>query len=358
MNIKEKRKCSVFIGLVLSFFVFLFPNNFKGIEKKDENSIPAVSVIVPVYKTEKYLKECADSISGQTLKNIEIIYVDDGSPDNCPKMLDKIAENDKRVKVIHKKNQGASAARQAGLDIAVGEYIKFVDSDDILDLKACEICYNKAKESGADVLYHSAYKFDDNRTWVRFNSKDEIINEQIFKPVCLQLWRGLYKTEFLIKNDINFNNAQNMGEDFYFNMICTPKAKITQMISDKLYFYRGNNNSSLRHSTNHREWWLNVAHNFKMMREYWEKSGYLKNENARFELFKFILSCIMVGEDATVNKSYMDTIGETLVNDTKTINKLPPELKRKLDKIISVNKAVTNKKSICMKKNLKNKKTG
>ena len=93
--------------------------------------VPLISVVVPVYKVEKYLKKCVDSIIAQTYKNIEIIIVDDGSPDSCPEICDEYAEKDSRVKVIHRQNGGLSAARNSGIKIAAGEYISFVDSDDL-----------------------------------------------------------------------------------------------------------------------------------------------------------------------------------------------------------------------------------
>lgn len=94
---------------------------------------PLVSVIVPVYKVGKYLDKCVESIVEQTYKNLEIILVDDGSPDNCPAMCDKWAERDSRIKVIHKQNGGVSSARNVGIDAAQGEFIGFVDSDDWLE---------------------------------------------------------------------------------------------------------------------------------------------------------------------------------------------------------------------------------
>lgn len=97
-----------------------------------------VSIVVPVYKVEQYLDRCVNSIICQTYKKLEIILVDDGSPDECPKMCEKWAKKDSRVKVIHKKNGGLSDARNKGIDIATGEYLLFVDSDDYLELDACE----------------------------------------------------------------------------------------------------------------------------------------------------------------------------------------------------------------------------
>ena len=95
-----------------------------------------ISVIVPVYKVEKYLDRCIESIVNQTYKALEIILVDDGSPDNCPEMCDNWAKKDNRITVIHKENGGVSSARNAGIGIATGKYIHFVDSDDWLELNA------------------------------------------------------------------------------------------------------------------------------------------------------------------------------------------------------------------------------
>ena len=97
------------------------------------NSQPKISVIVPVYKVEKFLDRCVESIVGQTYENLEIILVDDGSPDNCPSMCDKWAEKDSRIKVIHKENGGVSSARNAALYAATGDFIGFVDSDDWIE---------------------------------------------------------------------------------------------------------------------------------------------------------------------------------------------------------------------------------
>lgn len=110
-----------------------------------------ISVIVPVYKVEEYLDKCVESIVNQTYKNLEIILVDDGSPDNCPKMCDDWAKKDKRIKVIHKENGGLSDARNAGIDIAKGEYITFIDSDDYVEIEYIDFLYKNLTENSADI---------------------------------------------------------------------------------------------------------------------------------------------------------------------------------------------------------------
>ena len=110
-----------------------------------------ITIIVPVYKVEQYLHKCVDSILAQTYTNIEVILVDDGSPDNCGKICDKYAEKDKRVKVIHKANGGLAEARNVGLDIAHGEYLGFIDSDDWIELDMYEELYTALTGSNADL---------------------------------------------------------------------------------------------------------------------------------------------------------------------------------------------------------------
>ena len=110
-----------------------------------------ISVIVPIYKVEKYLKRCVDSIINQTYKNLEIILVDDGSPDNCGRICDEYAKTDDRIRVIHKENGGLSDARNAGIDIASGEYLSFIDSDDWVDENFINLLYKNIVENDADI---------------------------------------------------------------------------------------------------------------------------------------------------------------------------------------------------------------
>lgn len=123
---------------------------------------PLISVIVPVYNSEKYLKNCISSIRNQTYDNLEIILVDDGSPDNCPAICDEWEKKDNRIKVIHKKNEGVSSARNAGLDAATGEFIGFVDGDDIIAPNFYEILVAQAEEHKADIsaCYFTHYNDD------------------------------------------------------------------------------------------------------------------------------------------------------------------------------------------------------
>lgn len=119
---------------------------------------PLISVIVPVYNVEEYLDKCVESIVNQTYKNLEILLVDDGSPDKCPEMCDEWAKRDNRIKVVHKQNGGLSSARNVGLDNCTGEYVGFIDSDDWIDLKFFETLYNNLIEDDADISVVGVWK--------------------------------------------------------------------------------------------------------------------------------------------------------------------------------------------------------
>lgn len=124
---------------------------------------PLISVIVPVYKVEAYLARCLDSIVNQTYRNLEIILVDDGSPDNCGTICDDYARRDGRIWVIHQKNAGVAAARNVGLDVMTGEYLMFVDSDDWISLDAVQAMYDRLIQDGSDlVLGRHVQTYDEN----------------------------------------------------------------------------------------------------------------------------------------------------------------------------------------------------
>jgi glycosyltransferase involved in cell wall biosynthesis len=123
-----------------------------------------ISVIVPIYKTEKYIRRCVDSILMQTYKNLEIILVDDGSPDKCPEICDEYAKKDNRVKVIHKQNGGLASARTAGLDMATGCYIGTVDSDDWIENQTYETAMAIMQKHNPDLIKWCYYKvLSDNK---------------------------------------------------------------------------------------------------------------------------------------------------------------------------------------------------
>ena len=203
---------------------------------------PLVSIIIPIYKVEPYLRRCLDSIVNQTYTNLEIILVDDGSPDGCPQICDEYAAKDKRIIVIHKENGGLSDARNAGLDICKGEYISFVDRDDWIGENYIETLVRNAVQNHGDI---SACNITDSANSLLSNNHPQII--------CLSPSEAI--AQFWTKNDIAFTSACcKIYKRFLWETIRFPKGKIhedvytsykllysaasTIFIDKPLYFYR------------------------------------------------------------------------------------------------------------------------
>ena len=224
-------------------------------------SSPKVSIIVPIYNAEKYLQCCVDSLLNQTLKDIEIILVDDGSPDYCPAICDEYAKQDNRVRVIHKKNGGQGYARNSGLEIAAGEYIAFVDSDDYLEQNAYHKLYSIANDSKADAIYFSYRRFDEQgNTWIgttndkeiRYQTDEEIRgymlnmiannpNAKSERNVSCSQCCALYRNDVIKKYGIRFKSEREFySEDRLFNLDYLLHSSNIVTIPDALYYYRVN----------------------------------------------------------------------------------------------------------------------
>lgn len=204
---------------------------------------PLLSVIIPVYKVEKYLRQCVDSVINQTYKNLEIILVDDGSPDNCGKICDEYAEKDKRVKVIHELNKGQSAARNKGINKANGELITFVDSDDWIEFNMYDIMISKLLKYDLDIIKCAIFETDGNKIKRKINHKTNkanvIISENIFdlyftEFTCKVIWNGIYKRN-IIKN-VEYPEGF-VAEDNYVSGMYLYKAKRIMLVDNFLYNY-------------------------------------------------------------------------------------------------------------------------
>lgn len=209
-----------------------------------------ISVIIPVYNTKEYLKECIDSILNQTIDLFEVIIVDDGSTDGSLELINQYAESHSNIRVISQKNCGLGAARNIGLKISKGEYIYFIDSDDILEKNALEYCYNLASKNKLDMLTFEADIFGniegENIEQYMFHKKidriGEVLNgvdfieENYYKVSLLNIPFTIYLRDFFIKNTLFFLE-QTMYEDvdFYHKIIrCNPKMEII----DNIFYHR------------------------------------------------------------------------------------------------------------------------
>lgn len=198
-----------------------------------------VSVIVPVYNVEKYLARCVNSLLGQTLHDIEIILVDDGSPDRCPLMCDAYAEEDKRIKVIHKENGGLGYARNSGIDAATGEYVAFLDSDDYVDKDTYEWLYGQAMKTDADGIFYDYETFDGNGKVLGHHSGRDVVlyetqesvkqlmldmigtlpHERKDRNVQMSSCTAFYKRSVVEDYNVRFlSEREYISEDLLFNM--------------------------------------------------------------------------------------------------------------------------------------------
>lgn len=212
-----------------------------------------ISVIVPVYNVEKFIRRCLDSIINQTIKDLEIILVNDGSTDNSGLICDEYAKLDNRIITIHKENGGLSSARNRGLDVATGEWIAFVDSDDYIDHKMYEILYKNAEKNNCDISV-CYFEYINQNGISLYNAKkklgiDGIYDENAFlnllyknsetNLICVCAWNKLYKKE--IFDELRFKEIIHEDEEM-LNRIYTKKHSI-YVNESPLYKYVQNSNS-------------------------------------------------------------------------------------------------------------------
>lgn len=214
-----------------------------------------LSVIIPVYKSEKYLDDCINSIVKTHYFNFEIILINDGSPDNCPQMCDEWVKKDKRIKVIHQKNSGPSQARNNGIEASRGKYITFVDSDDKLVENSIDLLidYLKNKEHTFELCFMSISKFYENgeilhnsdikQCFIKNKTKLEVAKYlSTRKKFPGSPCSKIYLKEFLLKNKILFPNDRRLAEDLGFVLDCIIHADKCDALDFDYYLYRQQEN--------------------------------------------------------------------------------------------------------------------
>lgn len=279
--------------------------------------VPFVSVLVPVYKVpEKYLRTCIESLVNQTLKNIEIILIDDGSPDECGAICDEYAKRDERVRVIHKDNGGLAAARNTAFDAAIGECITFVDGDDFLDSNACEIGYRTLKEQNVElVFWNQITEYNNSSKEIKtfgendiFFSNDECKKLQArvldFNGKIAQAFSKLIRRDYLLKHNIRHNDKLKQGaEGFIFNIALFENLQSAYYIAKPLYHYVYNENS-ISHSHNEENYYFIIR-----CFEYIEK--YIKNSSNKVLLEKNLYNRMLYVIVTTGITGYFNPMNKT-----------------------------------------------
>ncbi len=310
--------------------------NVKNIEGAPETKVvvihqnnidytPKVSVILPVYNTEKYLKDCLDTIVNQTLKEIEIICVDDGSTDNSLNILKEYASKDKRITLITQENLFAGVARNVGINLAKGEYLSFLDSDDFFELDMLEGMYNQGLKNNVDIVickftkYNELSKKFQKPEGINCNFKKEnpifSPNEKtdnLFNIAFTVAWNKIFKRNLILDNKIFFQSLITRN-DTYFSCVAMVHANNIQLLDKSYYYYRYNRQNSL----------VNTSDKYPLTfyDSYTELYKYLKSNNL-FDTYKKAFINKVVGSCiAELNLVHKEK--ETVLNCIK--NQIVPE---------------------------------
>ncbi|MBQ4516014.1 MAG: glycosyltransferase family 2 protein [Clostridia bacterium] len=211
------------------------------------------SVIVPVYKVEKYLPDCIESVLNQTISDFELILVDDGSPDACPEICDRYKEKDKRIKVVHKQNGGLASARRAGIKVAEGDYVFSLDSDDLIENDTLECAYKIIQETSCEIVSFS-YRWVKNGQTVSitndgldegfYNEKDiekyiypRILMDENMNHISYYLSGKAVKRELLLPHQLGVSEKISLGEDLCCVVPCYLSAKSVYISKKTAYLY-------------------------------------------------------------------------------------------------------------------------
>lgn len=257
---------------------------------------PKISIIVPIFNGELYLEQCLNSLINQTFKNIEIICVNDGSTDNSMKILEDFREKDPRIQIISQENQGVSVARNNGMNHAIGEFILFVDSDDWLDLNACDELYFNAVSNGSDiVLFNSVEENETNPIPLKHFSDNPIEDYNIFsfdytfdKKLLLQsnfsVCSKLFRNTFLNEQNLKFNGK--LFENISFHVISISKANKISYLPEILYHFRVFNHLSLNMISNNTSQAFVLFDVIDDVENYLISENLMENYRREFALFK------------------------------------------------------------------------
>lgn len=275
---------------------------------------PLISVLVPIYKIDRYLGICIESLLNQTYKNLEIILVDDGSPDRCPEICDLYASKDERIKVIHKKNGGLVSARKAGLKAASGKYIGYVDGDDWVGPGFYHSLYSSIKESDADIAIAGFSRDLFSSTKNILNAipsgiyegkalelvKKKMIADGVFyrHGITTYLWNKLFKREIIEQYQMEMDERITIGEDAATTYPAIMASKRIVITDNCAYHYRQREDSMLKTATNHDNEYLKVMY----LHDYMKES--LKEWSDQYDLLRqtedLILSTFIIRSGGTL----------------------------------------------------------
>ena len=271
-----------------------------------------LSIVVPIYNVELYLNDCLTSLINQTLKEIEIICINDGSKDNSLAILKEFAKKDNRIIIIDKKNEGQSIARNIGVEVAEGEFLGFVDADDTIDLDYFEKLYNTAKSNNCDIACAGYRRFSKKKTIIKKSYSEEIISENINEKIQLDnlpydnyIWNKIYKREVWIKEKLVFP-AGRYFEDIalVIKLLHTFKRMVT--VPNVYYNYRINplstvNQKNFKHKYDYK-WAMNELYEYAKNNNIYIDKSDLIDKKVYYKLGNFTLLKIYYYESKVIYK--------------------------------------------------------
>lgn len=302
--------------------------------------MPKVSILVPIYNVEKYLRECLDSLINQTLDDIEIICINDGSTDKSAQILQEYRFKDKRIKVINKENSGYGISMNMGLNSATGEYIGIVESDDFADLEMFEDLYNLAKEKDADVVKSDWLEYTTSTNAVRKAGRMALLPENVDlnvkdNPEILKIqpaiWSAIYKRSLLTDNNIKFtetSGASYQDTGFAFKVMCLAKNVV---LTDKAYIYyrQDNLNSSVKSTSKVYAICTEYAEITKFLNEHKELKPYVNTYKLIKEYVNYMWNLRRI--DKQFRKEFIEKISSVFAN-YKEMGEISPDFFKKVNR--------------------------
>jgi glycosyltransferase involved in cell wall biosynthesis len=286
---------------------------------------PFLSIIIPFYNAEKYLLECLSSVIRQTMQDIEIICIDDGSLDGSLEIVKKLQENEPRIKLFEQENSGVSSARNLGMRKAHGECIIFVDADDYIDVRMAEVLKNNFHETKADIIVFGGETFPSKVDWISkkmpardalydFNSIDALFYEAGSIPF---VWNKMFRTSLLKQHGFEFDETLELGEDQVFLFMVFPAAKKIQYINETLYRYRQTTDGSAMAHFGSRFKLKNNEH-LRLIRaiiDGWTHQGYLSGNERHLAswIIRFLKNCAV---DTPMHAAYFSKEAVRLLERT------------------------------------------
>ena len=267
---------------------------------------PKISIIVPVYNKEKYLRDCVDSILQQTYKDFELILVDDGSKDSSWNIIKEYADKEERVVPIHQENAGVSAARNAGLDSAQGKWICFVDADDYLPKDGIQILVEHGEKSNADIVNANATRVEDDKQFKIFNFNNEIVKGNIYpRLVHFAPWAQLFKRSIIEEHHLRYVKGLAYSEDNVFILYYSLYASSIEFVNDSVYNYRINSDSAIQNKD-----YKKVAYH-----QMWAAHEVYKLKDKESSLRNFIINRTKILISSSINAYVYRAINVLKIND-------------------------------------------